>query len=147
MRAIHFQDVGAGKRGGLQNSPLRVRIFRSYRTSRARISRLLRAGLPVLGLTLSLLALIGSLFFAYFYNYYASMVDGRIASGFWHSRSGIYAAPVKLSVGRRASLESVVERLRRSGYIEGGTSDGVWNGSFVVDRDRIQVTPNPVFST
>src|SRR5687767_6269347 len=40
---------------------------------------------------------------AYFYNYYSAIVETRVATGFWHSRGGVYAAPYKLRVGMSAS--------------------------------------------
>ncbi len=89
-----------------------------------------------------LLSVAGAVGFAYFYNYYSSIVEARVQSGFWHSRGGVYAAPYKLRVGGTASPESVVELLRRAGYVEGTSRDEIWNGSFTLLGNTLTVTPS-----
>jgi penicillin-binding protein 1B len=82
----------------------------------------------------------GGIAFAYFYNYYSTIVEARVRSGFWHSRGGVYAAPYKLRVGAAASAESIAEILRRSGYVEGTGSDEIWNGGFTLSGNSLVVT-------
>ncbi len=86
-----------------------------------------------------LFAIVSGVAAAYFYDYYSSIVEARVRSGFWHSRGGVYAAPYKLRVGGTASAESVVEFLKRSGYVEGQGADGIWNGSFSVSGNTLDV--------
>jgi penicillin-binding protein 1B len=76
---------------------------------------------------------------AYFYHHYSMIVHDRVTSGFWHSRGGVYAAPKRFRVGDRVSLETVVEGLKRAGYVEGNSPDGVFNGSFRIDGKSIEV--------
>jgi penicillin-binding protein 1B len=81
--------------------------------------------------------------FAYFYNYYSTIVEARVRSGFWHSRGGVYAAPYKLRVGAIASADSVTEILKRSGYVEGSGSDSIWNGGFTRTASTLTITESP----
>ena len=80
--------------------------------------------------------------FAYFYSHYSALVDQRVRSGFWHSRGGVYSAPRRLHVGSRASIDSVEEALRRSGFVEGGSTDGVFNGSFKRSGNAVTIIPS-----
>lgn len=84
--------------------------------------------------------------FAYFYNHYSQIVEHRVNSGFWQSRSGMYAAPFKLQPGRRASVESVTELLRRAGYVEGQNEGEIWNGSYTVTDGSIEIKSNPNYA-
>lgn len=77
--------------------------------------------------------------FFYFYNQYAAIVDRRVASGFWHTRAGVYAAPYVLRKDQKTNLETVVERLRRAGYVESGAADEIWNGNYAVKGDAVEV--------
>ncbi|HEX8889011.1 MAG TPA: PBP1A family penicillin-binding protein [Pyrinomonadaceae bacterium] len=91
--------------------------------------------------SLGLLAVAGTIFFVYSYNYYAGMVDARLKSGFLTSRAGLYAAPRTLRVGQTLTPDDLVEHLRRAGYIESSASDA-WSGSFSKpDNLRIEIHP------
>lgn len=82
----------------------------------------------------------GIIFFTYSYHYYAGLVDVRLQSGYLTSRAGIYAAPRTLRAGQTISRESLVELLRRAGYIESSASD-VWSGSFTARDNLIEIRP------
>ncbi len=87
------------------------------------------------------LVIAGIIFFVYSYNHYASVVDARLKSGFLTSRAGIYAAPRTLRAGQTISPDSLVEHLRRAGYIESKASDA-WSGSFTVaGEDVVEIHP------
>jgi penicillin-binding protein 1B len=87
-----------------------------------------------------LIIIAGIIFFTHSYNYYAGVVDARLKSGYLTSRAGIYAAPRTLRVGQTISSESLVELLRRAGYIESSASD-VWSGSFTAQENLIEIRP------
>jgi penicillin-binding protein 1B len=87
-----------------------------------------------------LLIVAGVVFFISSYNYYASFVDARLKSGYLTSRAGIYAAPRTLRAGQTISRDSLVELLRRAGYVEANASD-VWSGSFTAREDGIEIHP------
>lgn len=96
------------------------------------------------GLLLTVFAAAG---FLYFYNHYSQIVERRIASGFWHTRAGLYAAPRVLRLDQKISKKDVVELLRRSGYIEGGAAEMIWNGSFTDDGDAVSIKENDYYGT
>lgn len=91
---------------------------------------------------LGFISLIGAgLTFRYFYSYYSYIVERRIASGFWHSRAGIYAAPHSLRSGQRITRDQVISLLRQAGFVEGDKAD-FYNGSYRAPTDSIEIYPN-----
>src|SRR5262245_8896508 len=80
---------------------------------------------------------------AYFYHHYSTLVTERVASGFWHSRGGVYAAPRRFRVGDRISVAGVAEALERSGYVKGESPDGIFNGSYSIDGNAIEIKSSP----
>ena len=106
-----------------------------------RFPRLRRLLVPTLLGGLILVVVSGGIF-AYFYKQYEAIVEQRVRSGFWHSRGGIYASPRKLHVGNVASIDTVVDLLKRSGYVEGSSADPIWNGSFSVSGNALQIYPS-----
>jgi penicillin-binding protein 1B len=89
-----------------------------------------------------LLLLLGTVAFFYFYSHYSAVVQQRIDSGFWHSRAGVYANSIKLRKGQSLSRERVVEMLRRTGYVEGASSDDIWNGYFIQRENGVEIRNN-----
>ena len=81
----------------------------------------------------------GSLVSIYFYHHYSTIVQDRVASGFWHSRGGVYAAPKRFRIGDRAPMASVIDSLKRSGYVEGSSTEGIFNGSYRVEGNSIDI--------
>lgn len=79
--------------------------------------------------------------FAYLYLHYSKVVDARLASGYLTSRAGLYAAPRTLREGQSMTAEHLAEVLRRAGYVEGEASR-VWNGSFKVENDAVEIFPS-----
>ncbi|HEX6184780.1 MAG TPA: PBP1A family penicillin-binding protein, partial [Pyrinomonadaceae bacterium] len=80
--------------------------------------------------------------FAYLYSHYSKVVDARLASGYLTSRAGLYAAPRTLREGQRLTAESLAVILRRAGYVEGEAASRVWNGSFRVGADAVDIYPS-----
>ncbi len=76
------------------------------------------------------------------YRSYARIVDARLAHGYLNSRAGIYAAPRILSVGQKYSTTELAAALRRAGYIESDEATEVWNGSFSISDNAIEIRPN-----
>ncbi len=69
------------------------------------------------------------------YNYYAKLIDARLATGYLTSRPGIYAAPRVLRLGQGLSPDQLALTLRRAGYVEKEGSD-LWSGTFEL-HDRV----------
>lgn len=124
-----------------EGSNKRVRVLLPNReiSRKEAIYRTAKIGAAVVA-TLLLIAGIGS---AYLYRHYSALVTERVASGFWHSRGGVYAAPRRFRIGDRMSIEGVAESLKRAGYVEGEAPDGIYNGSFSVDGDSIEIRTSP----
>lgn len=74
------------------------------------------------------------------YKYYSRLVDARLASGYLTSRPGLYASPRTIRVGQGFSAESLVNVLRRAGYVETAASE-VWNGSFRKQDGVVEIFP------
>src|SRR5437879_5943220 len=83
-----------------------------------------------------------SAFFIHSYRAYAKIVDARLARGYLISRAGIYAAPRPLRPGQRFSEISLAAALRRAGYIESEDAGEIWNGSFTLRDNSIELRPN-----
>src|SRR5215475_11040681 len=96
----------------------------------------------VVRLTVAAVALTGislAIFFVHSYRTYARIVDARLAHGYLISRGGIYAAPRTLRRGQKLTRDGLVAALRRAGYFEGEDGSEIWNGSFSVDPDAIEI--------
>ncbi len=72
------------------------------------------------------------------YQYYSSLIDERLASGYLTSRPGLYASPRTIRVGQGYSMVELVDVLRRAGYVEMSASE-VWSGSFRRDESLIEI--------
>src|SRR2546422_634584 len=90
-----------------------------------------------------LIALVScSAFFIHSYRAYAKIVDARLAHGYLISRAGIYAAPRTLRPGQKFSKVSLAAVLRRAGDIESEDGGEIWNGSFTLRDNTIELRPN-----
>jgi len=128
---------------GYRAKPVRAKRAVQYVNSESTKTRLVRALKKAFfyGAVVSAVAAVAAVAgFFYFYNHYAAIVDRRLDSGFWHSRAGIYSAPFVLRKNQKTSLETVVERLRRAGYVEGASPNGeIWNGNFIVRDGAVEI--------
>ncbi len=109
-----------------------------HKRNRVRRRSLLR--LTIVSLALALISL--SAFLIHSYRSYAKIVDARLAHGYLSSRSGIYAAPRTLRAGQKLSPDGLAAALRRAGYIKSDDSSEVWNGSFSVRENAVELRPN-----
>lgn len=81
-------------------------------------------------------------FFFNSYRSYAKIVDDRLARGYLVSRAGIYAAPRTLRPGQKLSREELAMALGRAGYLDGEDASEVWNGSFTMREDAVDIRPH-----
>ena len=124
--------ITVSKRGSSRRVVVRPTHFRSR-------FRRIAVVLAISSATVVVASVIAS---AYFYSHYSALVDQRVRSGFWHSRGGVYSAPRRLHVGSRASIDSIEEALKRSGFVEGSATDGVFNGSFKRSGNALTIIPS-----
>ena len=87
--------------------------------------------------TLALLSL--AIFLVHSYRSYAKLVDARLAHGYLVSRAGIYAAPRTLCAGQKYSRDNLAAILKRSGYVEDDIASEIWNGSFAIGQNFIDI--------
>jgi penicillin-binding protein 1B len=69
-----------------------------------------------------------------------------VNAGFWQTRAGLYAAPYQLRKDQTATPETIVDLLRRAGYIEGQADGNTWTGSFQRGADTLEITTNNSYS-
>jgi penicillin-binding protein 1B len=119
------------------------RLIRKFASSDAALGVLrrdrIKAWAKLSGVATVLLFVAGVISATYFYSYYSNIVHQRVTSGFWHSRGGVYAAPKHFRVGDRGTVDSIASALRRSGYVEGRSTEGIFNGSFAVEGNVITI--------
>jgi penicillin-binding protein 1B len=116
-------------------------VSKIKRSKRRRSRVTIRLALTALVLTLISFAA----FFIYSYRACAKLVDARLAGGYLVSRAGIYAAPRTLRPGQKFSPVELAAFLRRAGYIEDKDASEVWNGSFTVQNESIEIRPNSTY--
>ena len=93
-------------------------------------------------LVFGLLAVVGgAVLLTNSYRSYAKLVDARLARGYLISRGGIFAAPRMLRPGQKFSRDELAVVLRRTGYLETDSAGEIWNGSFTVSSDAIEIRP------
>lgn len=112
-----------------------------------RVKRFAKNALFYSFIIFAVLTVVSTFGFVYFYNHYSEVVGQRVASGFWHTRSGIYAAPRVLQKNQKISKNETIELLRRSGYVENDSPERVWNGSFTVKGNSIEIKTNNYLGT
>src|SRR5260370_1414205 len=83
-----------------------------------------------------------STFFIHSYRAYAKIVDVRLTRGYLISQAGIYGAPRTLRPGQKFSQVSLADVLRRAGYIESEDAGEIWNGSFTLHDNTLELRPN-----
>lgn len=125
----------------------RVNKFVKTESRAVRAKRFLLKSFVYSSFALLAVAVVSVAGYFYFFNHYSQIVRQRVASGFWQTRAGIYAAPHVLRKGQSISQSEVVEMLRRSGYVENASDDGVFNGSFSVKDNFIRVENNNFYGT
>ena len=112
------------------------RCLRFARNSSRRVSFQITAALLLTSLITAGYFLVSS------YNYYSSLIDARLATGYLTSRPGLYAAPRTIRAGQGYSRDGLIDVLRRSGYVESQASE-VWSGSFSKYEVGLVIRPRP----
>jgi penicillin-binding protein 1B len=126
----------------LRVSKTHARMQRRKAISNRR-SKFLRPNLLRLMIIVCALALISFTgFLIHSYRTYAAIVDARLAHGYLKSRGGVFAAPRTLRPGQKYSRETLAAILRRAGYVESESASDVWNGSFAVRDNSVEIHAN-----
>ncbi len=76
--------------------------------------------------------------FLYYYSYYASLVDEKLARGAYSNTSRLYAMPQSVAVGDQITSEEIVNSLTSAGY---STSRDNRMGRYQLTGDGVEVYP------
>jgi penicillin-binding protein 1B len=112
--------------------------------ARRRRSRLFSRTFRISALVLLVTVAVTTIFLIRSYRAYAKLVDERLAHGYLTTRAGIYAAPRTLRVGQKLTRDGLASSLRRTGYVESDEVSEVWNGSFTVSENSIEIRPSGI---
>jgi penicillin-binding protein 1B len=114
------------------------------RAARRDRNRLFARTLRISAVILLIVVAFTSILLVRSYRAYAKLVDDRLAHGYLTTRAGIYAAPRTLRVGQKLTRDGLAGSLRRAGYVESDSVSEVWNGSFTVADNSIEIRPSGV---
>ena len=79
--------------------------------------------------------------FSFYYIKYQRIVDKRMSGQIFAPSAKIYARPVELDVGDKATLSEIEANLRHAGYTDDGKGSDI--GRFEVGRGSIEIHPGP----
>ena len=78
--------------------------------------------------------------FAYYYNYYANLIEEKLYKGPYSNTSKLFGAPQVISVGDEADPDDLVESLHRAGYSSSRTNRMGW---YRQSAKQLEVFPGP----
>ncbi len=96
---------------------------------------------PVLVLLVFVLTLtVGVL--GYYYYVFSGRIDRLLRGEIFTHSAGIYAAPQELRVGENSSLDDLVARLKRAGYVEKAQQADSARGRYTVSGANLDIEPS-----
>jgi penicillin-binding protein 1B len=122
--------------------PAELRRWQHANTTRRRRNLLFKRTLRISAIVALLAVTATSIVLVRSYRAYAKLVDERLEHGYLTTRAGIYAAPRTLRVGQKVTRDGLAATLRRTGYVESDSVSEVWNGSFSVLDNAIEIRPS-----
>src|SRR5215212_3398798 len=79
---------------------------------------------------------------AYYYTVFSERIDKLLRGEVFTRSAGIYAAPKQVKAGEGLSVEDLVNRLKRAGYVERAQQADTARGRFSVDGANAEVEPS-----
>jgi penicillin-binding protein 1B len=79
---------------------------------------------------------------AYYYSVFSERIDKLLRGEVFTRSAGIYAAPKQVRTGEGLSVEDLVARLKRAGYVERAQQADTARGRFSVDGLNVEVEPS-----
>src|SRR5215211_6357727 len=79
---------------------------------------------------------------AYYYTVFSERIDKLLRGEVFTRSAGIYAAPKQVKAGEGLSVEDLVNRLRRAGYVERAQQADTARGRFNVDGTNVEIEPS-----
>ncbi|HEX8146954.1 MAG TPA: PBP1A family penicillin-binding protein [Pyrinomonadaceae bacterium] len=107
-----------------------------WRRWRRRLIRPLTV-IPAVVITLSVLGALG-----YYYTVFSERIDKLLRGEVFTRSAGIYAAPKQIRAGDGLSVEDLVARLKRAGYVERAQQADTARGRFSVDGVNVEIEPS-----
>jgi penicillin-binding protein 1B len=97
---------------------------------------------PLLLAPLVLIGLIGTGVLVYYYQQFTEMIDAGLRGDIFVRSSGIYAAPPVLRPGAPVKAAELVAHLKRSGYLEAGTTQNENRGQYTLRGNTVELRPS-----
>jgi len=97
---------------------------------------------PLLLAPLVIGGLIGTGVLVYFYQQFTEMIDAGLRGDIFVRSSGIYAAPPVLRPGLPMKAADLITHLKRTGYLEAGTTQNENRGQYAVRGNTIELKPS-----
>ncbi|HWS86876.1 MAG TPA: PBP1A family penicillin-binding protein [Pyrinomonadaceae bacterium] len=79
---------------------------------------------------------------AYYYTVFSERIDKLLRGEVFTRSAGIYAAPKQIKTGEGLSVEDLVGRLKRAGYVERAQQADTARGRFSVDGVNVEIEPS-----
>src|SRR5215212_2515479 len=80
--------------------------------------------------------------FAYYYSVFSERIDKLLRGEVFTRSAGIYAAPRQVRTGEGLSVEDLVTKLKRAGYVERAQQADNARGRFNVDGLNVEIEPS-----
>jgi len=93
--------------------------------------------IPAAVLTVAVVAVLG-----YYYTVFSERIDKLLRGEVFTRSAGIYAAPKQIRTGEGLSVEDLVAKLKRAGYVERAQQADTARGRFNVDGLNVEVEPS-----
>ncbi|MDT5294994.1 MAG: penicillin-binding protein, partial [Acidobacteriota bacterium] len=93
--------------------------------------------IPVVVLAVLTVAVLG-----YYYSVFSQRIDRLLRGEVFTRSAGIYAAPKQLRAGDNLSVDDVVARLKRAGYVEKAQQADTVRGRYSLDGANLEIEPS-----
>lgn len=125
-------------------NPARAKHMRPVRPARRQSPGRRVAGFflsPYVLAPLCLLLLLTAGVFVYYYFRYTELIDAGLRGDIFVRSSGIYAAPMELRPGSGVKMSTLINHLKRIGYLERGTTQNEKRGRFAQRGNTLEIEP------
>ncbi|MDT7779035.1 MAG: penicillin-binding protein [Acidobacteriota bacterium] len=93
--------------------------------------------IPVVALTVLAVVVL-----AYYYSVFSQRIDRLLRGEVFTRSAGIYAAPRQLRVGENMSIDDLVVRMKRAGYVEKAQQADTVRGRYSIDGVSLEIEPS-----
>ena len=97
---------------------------------------------PVVVIPVLLLTAVAVAVLVYYYNVFSQRIDRLLRGEVFTRSAGIYAAPRQIRTGDQISIDDVVARLKRAGYVEKAQQADSARGRYAADGASLEIEPS-----